>query len=124
MLYLTYEEYRSLGGQLSEAAFLRIISRVSGIISNATHSRIEKMSAVPMQVKALAMDLIDYCNNNSLTQKNVVSKSQSAGGLSESESYGKKGADEQGIEIEALIFDHLMSVKDDNGTPLLYRGAK
>lgn len=123
MLYLNYEEYRSFGGQLSEAAFMRVISRVSGIIANATHSRIDKMSAIPLQVKALTMDLIDYCVSNPITEKAILSKSQSANGLSESESYTVKSKEEQSADIEALIYDHLMSVKDDDRTPLLYRGA-
>lgn len=123
VLYLTYEEYRTLGGKLTQTAFMRIISRVSGIIASATHSRIDSMKVIPLQVKALTMDLIEYCVGNNVNEKPISSKSQSANGVSESESYAVKSAKEQEVDIQGLIYDHLMSVKDDNGTPLLYRGA-
>lgn len=123
MQYLNYEEYRSLGGELSETAFNRIVDRVNGIINNATHGRIEKMQTVPVQAKALARDLIEYCVSNPVAGSNITSKSQSAGNVSESESYTVKTNEEQAADIDNMIFDYLMSVKDDNGTPLLYRGC-
>jgi hypothetical protein len=122
MQYLTYEEYTSIGGALEMTAFNRNIDRVFGIIDNATFGRIEKMAETPRQVKACCRELVEYLSNNA-TSKTITSKSQSAGGVSESESYATKTASDIEAEIANILFDYLGSVKTDNGTPLLYRGA-
>ncbi len=123
MQYLTFKEYTEIGGMCEETAFNRNIVRASGIITNATFGRIEKMLSVPDEVKALCRDLIEYIHNNPSTEKSISSKSQSAGGVSESESFIVKSKDEQAQDIENMVFDYLMSVKDNAGTPLLYRGC-
>lgn len=122
MQYLTYEEYREIGGVLDLTAFNRSIDRACGLIDNATHGRIAAMATVPPRVKALCRDLTDYFSVNAVTEGKVVSRSQSAGNVSESESYASKTAEEQAQEIDDIIFDCLASVEDDNGIPLLYRG--
>ena len=121
--YLTYSEYKELGGALDETAFNRVIVRVEGIVKNATHRRIEQMKSIPQGVKALCRDLVDYLINNSDTEKTVASKSQSAGSVSESESYTAKSREQISAEIENIICDYLICESDDNGTPLLYRGC-
>ena len=123
MQYLAYHEYSGIGGTLDPTAFNRHIHRACGIIDNATHKRIEKMSSVPEQAKALCRELIDYLAAHKVTEKTIASKSQSAGSVSESESYTVKTKEEQAQDIDDMICDYLMSVEDDNGTPLLYRGC-
>ncbi len=123
MQYLTYEEYQNIGGVCDLTAFNRNIDRVCGVIDRATHLRIEKMSNVPTQAKALCRDLIEYMYANAITEVKVTSKSQSAGAVSESESYAIKTKEDQANDIDNLIVDYLACVKDDNGTPLLYRGC-
>lgn len=123
MQYLTYEEYVNIGGVLAEAAFKRNIDRACGMINNATFNRILSMDKVPAQVKPLCRDLVDYIDNNMSAQGMVSSRSQSSGGVSESESYTIKSKEEQLQDIDDMICDHLLSVNDDNGTPLLYRGC-
>lgn len=122
MIYLTYTEYKEIGGILEETAFNRNIDRACGIIDNATHNRIECMTEVPQKVKPLCRDLLEYLVENN-TVKIVTSRSQSAGGVSESESYATKTADDVYGDIQNMIYDYLLNVTDDNGTPLLYRGA-
>jgi hypothetical protein len=122
MIYLTYEEYSSMGGVLDLTAFIRNIDRACGIIDNATHNRIECMAEVPQRAKALCRDLVEYLVENNGV-KIVTSKSQSAGGISESESYATKTADDVYGDIQNIIYDYLGNEKDDKGTPLLYRGA-
>ena len=122
MIYLTYGEYAEMGGICDLTAFNRNIDRACGVIDNATHNRIECMAEVPQRAKALCRDLVEYLveNNN---VKTVTSKSQSAGGVSESESYATKTADDVYGDIQNMIYDYLLNVTDDKGTPLLYRGA-
>ena len=122
MIYLTYTEYKEIGGILEETAFNRNIDRACGIIDNATHNRIECMKEVPQKVKSLCRDLLEYLAENN-DVKIVTSKSQSAGGVSESESYATKTADDVYGDIQNILYDYLGSETDDKGTPLLYRGA-
>ena len=122
MTYLTYEEYSNMGGVLDLTAFNRNIDRACGIIDNATHSRIECMKKVPQKVKPLCRDLLEHLVENNST-KIITSKSQSAGGVSESEGYATKTADDIYGDIQNIIYDYLGNEKDDKGIPLLYRGA-
>ena len=123
MTYLTYEEYTEIGGTLDLTAFNRNIDRACGIIDNATHNRIVCMEEVPQRAKALCRDLVEYLAKNDTTETAVTSLSQSAGGVSESESYATKTADDVYGDIQNMIYDYLLNVTDDNGIPLLYRGA-
>ena len=123
MTYLTYGEYAEMGGICDLTAFNRNIDRACGIIDNATHNRIEGMAEVPQRAKALCRDLVEYLARNDITETSVTSRSQSAGGVSESESYATQTADDMYGDIQNMIYDYLLNVTDDKGTPLLYRGA-
>ena len=124
MRYLTYEEYSSIGGTLDNAAFDKNIDRACGVIDNATHNRIESMTDTPSQAKALCRDLIEYFGGNFGSSSQISSRSQSAGNVSESESYVIRSTEERAGEINDMVFDYLGMVTDDNGTPVLYRGCK
>jgi hypothetical protein len=123
MIYLTYEEYTEIGGTLDLTAFNRNIDRACGVIDNATHNRIEHMTEVPQRAKALCRDLVEYLVRYSTSDMVVSSRSQSAGGVSESESYAAKTDDEINAEMLCIVYDYLGNEKDDKGTPLLYKGA-
>lgn len=121
MQYITYEEYTEIGGLLDLTAFKRNVDRACGVIDGATHNRIEHMAEVPRAAKALCRDLVDYFATCSASDAGVSSRSQSSGSVSES--YQLKNKEEQAQAVENMILDHLMAAKDDNGTPLLYRGC-
>lgn len=123
MIYLTYEEYSNIGGICDLTAFNRFSDRAFSIIDNATHNRIDCMAEVPQSAKTLCRDLVEYLARNDTTEIAVTSRSQSAGGVSESESYATKTADDMYGDIQNVIYDYLLNVTDDNGIPLLYRGA-
>ena len=123
MQYLDYQEYVSIGGICDATAFVRFSDRAFGIVDNATHNRVESMAEVPQRTKALCRDLVEYLARNDTTEIAVTSRSQSAGGVSESESYVTKTADDMHGDIQNMIYDYLLNVTDDNGTPLLYRGC-
>ena len=123
MQYLDYQEYVSIGGVCDATAFNRNIDRACGIIDNATHNRIECMAEVPQRAKALCRDLVEYLARNDTTEIAVTSRSQSAGGVSVSESYATKTSDDVYGDIQNMIYDYLLNVTDDKGTPLLYRGC-
>ena len=123
MTYLTYGEYAEMGGICDLTAFNRNIDRACGIIDNATHNRIECMAEVPQRAKALCRDLVEYFANDFGSSKQVSSHNQSAGGVSESESFVIRSIEERAGEVNDMVKDYLLNVVDDNGTPLLYRGA-
>lgn len=124
MIYITYDEYVSeFGGTLDSTAFNRTIDRACSLIDTETRNRVAYMKEMPRQVKACCRDLTEYLHSNPTLSKSVSSKSQSAGGVSESESYSEKTADDIYGDIQNILYDYLSCVCDDNGTPLLYRGA-
>ena len=81
------------------------------------------MAVIPQQAKSLCRDLVEYLANNITNNTVISSKSQSAGGVSESESYVIRSIEERAGEIDDIIKDYLLNEVDDYGTPLLYRGA-
>ena len=121
MTYLTYEEYSNMGGVLDLTAFNRNIDRACAIIDNRTQSRLECFKEIPQIVRIVCADLIDYIATNTV-KKTVTSKSQSAGGVSESESYAVKTVEDYSADLDR-IFEPLAVVKTENGVSILYRGA-
>lgn len=122
MTYLTYEEYKSLGGNaIDETAFNRNIYRACAMIDNRTQSRLECFEEIPQIVKVVCADLVEYIAANTV-DKTVTSKSQSAGGVSESESYATKTAEDFANDLDRM-FEPLAVVKTKNGISILYKGA-
>lgn len=122
MQYLTYEEYTEIGGTLDLTAFKRNIDRACAMIDIRTQSRLEAFESIPQIVKIVCADLVGYIATNSVEKPIVTSKSQSAGGVSESESYAVKMADDFANDLDR-IFEPLAVVKTKNGISVLYRGA-
>ena len=122
MQYLTYEEYTEIGGTLDLTAFQRNIERACTMIDLRTQSRPEAFESNPQIVKIVCADLVGYIATNTVEKPIVSSKSQSAGGVSESESYSVKTADDYLADLER-IFEPLGVVKTANGIRIDYRGA-
>lgn len=123
MQYLDFETYSQIGGTLNSTAFSRYIDRACGVIDFATRNRITEMETVPKAAQALCRDLVEYYAGHANAMGAVTSRSQSAGAVSQSESYATADAASMADDVEQMICDYLMSETDDNGTPLLYRGA-
>ena len=123
MIYLTYDEYVGIGGTLDLTAFNRNIDRACGFVDLHTKSRLQSVLEVSQRAKACVRDLVECLANNLSGAKAVTSKSQSAGGVSESESYATKTDDEINAEMLNIVYDYLATETDDNGTPLMYRGT-
>ena len=121
MIYLTYDDYKKIGGTFDETAFNRNIDRACAMIDNRTQSRLEAFEEIPKIVKTVCADLLDYISTNTV-EKTVQSKSQSAGGVSESENYAVKTAEDYSADLDR-IFEPLSVVKTENGVSITYRGA-
>ena len=122
MQYLTYEEYTEIGGTLDLADFKRNIDRACAMIDIRTQSRLEAFDSIPQIVKMVCADLVEYIATNTVEKPIVTSKSQSAGGVSESESYAVKTADDFANDLDRII-EPLALVKTKNGISILYKGA-
>ena len=122
MTYLTYEEYSNMGGVLDLTAFNRNIDRACVMIDNRTQSRLECFEEIPRIVKVVCADLVEYISTNTVEKPIVTSKSQSAGGVSESESYATKTAEDYSADLDR-IFEPLGAVKTANGIRIDYLGA-
>lgn len=121
MTYLTYGEYAEMGGICDLTAFNRNIDRACTMIDNRTHSRLECFEKIPQIVKLVCRDLVEYISTNTV-EKIITSRSQSAGGVSESESYATKTAEDYSADLDK-IFEPLAVVKTKNGISILYKGA-
>ena len=121
MIYLTYAEYKEIGGTLDETAFNRNIDRACVMIDVRTQSRLECFEEIPQSVKVVCTDLVEYISTNTV-EKAVTSRSQSAGGVSESESYATKTAEDYSADLDRM-FEPLQVVKTKNGISILYKGA-
>lgn len=121
-MYLTYLEYGERGGTLDDTAFARYEKRASKNIDAETHGRVSRMSEVPESVKDCVFELVEYNRKFDITAQTVTSRSQSAGNVSESESYATRSTEEVAADITEIIWTYLSTEKDDKGTPLLYRG--
>ena len=102
-LYLTYQEYKSYGGELSETAFIPLEFKSRKRIDYLTDSRVQNMIAVPAAVKLCMYVLIGM--------ESSVGRSEQA-----------MDADTANAQMDALTKEYLYGEKDDNSTPLLYRG--
>ena len=122
MQYLTYEEYTEIGGTLDLTDFNRNIDRACAMIDIRTQDRLLRFDNIPQIVKIVCADLVGYIATNTVEKPFVTSKSQSAGGVSESESYAVKTAEDFANDLDR-IFEPLAVVKTKNGISLLYKGA-
>ena len=122
MQYLTYEEYKDIGGALDVTAFNRNIDRASAMIDMRTQNRLEDFEEIPSLVKAVCADLVDYVSTTTVN-KGIASVSQSAGGVSESISYVVKSSEDFATDLDN-IFEPLKAIVTKNGFSLLYEGAR
>lgn len=122
MQYIEYQEYLELGGVCDATAFNHNIDRACAMIDIRTQSRLECFEEIPQIVKIVCADLINYIATNTVEKPFVTSKTQSAGGVSESESYATKTAEDYANDLDR-IFEPLAVVKTKNGISILYKGA-
>lgn len=125
MQYLNYDEYKGFGGTAAEAGFILLEFKARKRIDYLTDSRVEAMKEVPEAVKLCMTSLINVESKAGLDAQlnNPVVTSFSTDGYSES--YGKALSVEDAAKAQdALIFEMLYGVLNDEGIPLLYRGLR
>jgi hypothetical protein len=122
--YLTYDEYLAKGGTLDENIYEMAEFQARSRIDWMTLGRVKAMAVVPDEVKMAMMVIMQVDSKYSATAQSnsAIISSFSTDGYSES--YG--GASEQTKAAEAqlnhTVSKMLLTVTDDKGVPLLYRG--
>lgn len=126
--YLTYEEYKGLGGTLSEMPFNILEFEVRKRIDNRTQNRIYNMSDKPQEVKlcvnAMINTLVQYVVDSSKgINKNVAS--ESIDGYSVSYITGsqvQEAIKSKKSELEDIMQTYLGNVRTSENIPVLYLG--
>ena len=122
--YLTYEEYKSLGGTLGEMPFNILELKARQVINERTQNRLKDVEKIPQEVKICVYDLIQiinkYNNSNNSTSSNI--SSENIDGYSISYKSGTELIEEQKKQYNDIMETDLNGVIVDN-TPILYLGA-
>ena len=122
--YLSYEEYKSLGGTLGEMPFNILELKARQIINERTQNRLKDVEKIPQEVKICVYDLIQiinkYNNSNNSTSSNI--SSENTDGYSVTYKSGTELTEEQKKQYDDVMETDLYGVIVDN-TPILYLGV-
>ena len=125
--YLTFDEYKELGGTLEQTPFNLLEYETRRIIDEKTQLRLKKSVIIPFEVKICSFNLIDYLNNfisENKTNGNIAS--ESVGSYSVTYITGnqiKETIASNKIEINNIIKKYLFGVIV-NDEHILYLGVK
>ena len=124
--YLTYAEYKALGGTLEETPFNVLELKAQKEIDRYTFGRLQTLPTQVNEVKVCDYELIKKLDNyqNAETNQAKGISSESTDGYSIS--YGTKTSDSvssMNKDIENCIKIYLSECKLEDGTPYLYCGV-
>lgn len=122
--YLTYDEYKEMGGAVPQTEFIQLEFKARKRIDYLTDSRVKDMANIPEAVKMCMMSLItvEAAVGVEAQVLNPVVTSYNTDGYSES--YGKAmGAEDAAVSMNATVRTLLYGETNDEGIPLLYRGV-
>ena len=122
--YLTYEEYKSLGGTLGEMPFNILELKARQVINERTQNRLKDVEKIPQEVKICVYDLINTMNKYNLSDNSTSSNisSENIDGYSVSYKSGTELTEEQKKQYDDVMETDLYGVIVDN-TPILYLGV-
>lgn len=120
--YLTYEEYKSLGGTLGEMPFNILELKARQVINERTQNRLKNVEDIPVEVKVCEYHLINIANSYQSKASDVSVASESTDGYSISYKSGTELTDEQKKQYNDIMETDLYGVIIDN-IPILYLGA-
>ena len=122
--YLSYEEYKSLGGTLGEMPFNILELKARQVINERTQNRLKNIEEMPQEVKICVYDLINTMNKYNLSDNSTSSNvsSENTDGYSVTYKSGTELTEEQKKEYDDVMETDLYGVIVDN-TPILYLGV-
>lgn len=116
--YLTYQDYKALGGTLDLTPFNLLEFRARKEVDDCTYGRLMKLDTQVQEVKLCIMDLMDK-----IKKYNEVDNGKSSETVgSYSVTYNKPVNKEEKQERRSIINSYLSECKLEDGTPYLYRG--
>ena len=122
--YLTYQEYKALGGTLDEMPFKLLEFNARKKIDERTFGRLVDKGQEYQEVKLCVYNMIETLNSySSYDTQNKAISSESTDGYSIS--YGtpqKSVVEAKNGELEYIMNSYLANIVIDN-VPVLYRGA-
>ena len=132
-MYLTYEEYKDMGGTLNETAFNNVEFEARALIDWYTFNRLQNDIIYPEAVKRCVFNLVNIAGKKqqafSLGQDNegnITSAISSQSNDGVSISYNTMNASEafkvSKNEMITVINQYLQGVTNELGRKLLYRG--
>lgn len=126
--YLTYEEYKGLGGTLSEMPFNLLEFETRKRIDNRTQNRIKNMSSKPEEVKLCVNAMINTLEQYVVDSSKDVNKniaSESIDGYSVSYITGsqvQEAIKSKKSELEDIMQTYLGDIRTSENIPVLYLG--
>ena len=122
--YLTYQEYKALGGTLDEMPFNLLEFNARKKIDERTFGRLVDKGQEYQEVKLCVYNMITTLNSySSYDTQNKAISSESTDGYSISYGTPQKSITEaKNSELEDVINSYLANIVIDN-IPVLYRGA-
>ena len=135
-MYLTYEEYQSMGGTLDEPTFNDLEFEAEALVNWHTFNRLKKNTTYPQELKRLMKYLISmaaFKNNVLATSAGSSDTSIPVGGAVASQSNdgvsisyntlnAKDLVEDVSKDAEEAIQKYLNGVMNELGQVLLYRG--
>ena len=124
--YLTYDEYKALGGSLDQTPFNLLEYEARRIIDNRTLQRLKEIEIIPQEVKMCMFTLINTINSyasQDRTSKNI--SSESVGSYSVSYITGtqiQETINSKNAELTYIVLNYLTGVIV-NGEHLVYLGV-
>lgn len=120
--YLTYEEYKSLGGTLGEMPFNILELKARQIINERTQNRLKNVETILLEVKICMYHLINVQSSYQSKVSDVTIANESIDGYSVSYKSGVDLTVEQKKQYDSIIETDLYGVIIDN-IPILYLGV-
>lgn len=118
--YLTYAEYRQLGGSLNEMPFNILELEARRKVDERTQWRLKNLPTQITEVKACIFRLIGAMNtNNERKSKNISSENTDGYSVS----YGQSTNADEIKQYDDIIRDYLLTCQLEDGTPYLYSGV-
>ena len=134
LMYLSYDEYLNMGGELDETTFYQLEFEARSVIDWWTFNRLQREESFPEAVKRCMMRLVQLINDKQkamsvdvgsgdTSAKPLISQESNDGvSVSYNTLSAKEAVDTMQDTLKATVQMYLSSVRNSLGHKVLYRG--